>query len=158
MGRTTYESIGRPLPQRHNIVLTRDESRDDPRVTVINDYNLLLASSRGRVESTKHITSTRHLPYNPDNVNKAKALRQNMTEAEKKLRYTYMKPSNQHHRSPRSQQASTTPLVQGGQDEQSESGGIKYLRQQPILDYIVDFYCPKLRLVIEIDGDTHYQA
>ena len=22
--------------------------------------------------------------------------------------------------------------------------------------YIVDFYCPELKLVIEIDGDTHY--
>jgi dihydrofolate reductase len=42
MGRTTYESIGRPLPQRHNIVLTRDESRDDPRVTVINDAQALM--------------------------------------------------------------------------------------------------------------------
>lgn len=42
MGRKTYESIGRPLPQRHNIVLTRDESRDDPRVTVVNDFQALM--------------------------------------------------------------------------------------------------------------------
>ena len=26
MGRRTFESIGRPLPQRHNIVVTRDRS------------------------------------------------------------------------------------------------------------------------------------
>ena len=28
-------------------------------------------------------------------------------------------------------------------------------RQKPINNYIVDFYCPKLKLVIEIDGETH---
>ena len=31
----------------------------------------------------------------------------------------------------------------------------KFLRQKPIVDYIVDFYCAELRLVIEIDGDSH---
>src|SRR5262245_11364397 len=30
-----------------------------------------------------------------------------------------------------------------------------FLRQRPIYRYIVDFYCPKLKLVIEIDGDSH---
>lgn len=33
--------------------------------------------------------------------------------------------------------------------------GYKFRRQFGIGDYIVDFYCPKLRLVIEIDGATH---
>jgi very-short-patch-repair endonuclease len=31
----------------------------------------------------------------------------------------------------------------------------KFLRQKPIADFIVDFYCSELHLVIEIDGDTH---
>lgn len=31
----------------------------------------------------------------------------------------------------------------------------KFLRQKPIGSYIVDFYCAELRLVIEIDGDSH---
>lgn len=30
------------------------------------------------------------------------------------------------------------------------------LRQKPIGNYIVDFYCPKLHLVIELDGSQHY--
>ena len=30
-----------------------------------------------------------------------------------------------------------------------------FTRQQVIGDYIVDFYCPKLNLVIEIDGESH---
>ncbi len=34
-------------------------------------------------------------------------------------------------------------------------GGYKFRRQQKIYDYIVDFYCHKLRLVIEVDGDIH---
>ena len=29
-------------------------------------------------------------------------------------------------------------------------------RQRPIDKFIVDFYCPKLKLVIEIDGYIHY--
>ena len=34
--------------------------------------------------------------------------------------------------------------------------GYDFHRQKPIDQYIVDFYCPKLRLAIEIDGDSHY--
>lgn len=34
----------------------------------------------------------------------------------------------------------------------------KFLRQKPIDNYIVDFYCSELRLVIEIDGDSHAEA
>ena len=33
--------------------------------------------------------------------------------------------------------------------------GYSFLRQRPIYKYIVDFYCPKLKLVIEIDGESH---
>jgi very-short-patch-repair endonuclease len=34
----------------------------------------------------------------------------------------------------------------------------KFLRQKPIDNYIVDFYCSELRLVIEIDGDSHAET
>ncbi|MHC1745514.1 MAG: endonuclease domain-containing protein [Syntrophobacteraceae bacterium] len=33
--------------------------------------------------------------------------------------------------------------------------GCKFLRQSPMDEYIVDFFCPDLMLVIEIDGETH---
>lgn len=33
--------------------------------------------------------------------------------------------------------------------------GVEFHRQVPMLDYIVDFYCHELMLVIEIDGITH---
>ena len=33
--------------------------------------------------------------------------------------------------------------------------GYQFMRQKPIDDYIVDFYCSRLRLVIEIDGESH---
>ena len=33
--------------------------------------------------------------------------------------------------------------------------GIDFHRQKPIGNYIVDFFSPELRLVIEIDGITH---
>ncbi len=31
----------------------------------------------------------------------------------------------------------------------------QFMRQKPIGDFIVDFYCSKLRLAIEIDGESH---
>ena len=34
----------------------------------------------------------------------------------------------------------------------------KFLRQKPIDNYIADFYCSELRLVIEIDGDSHAET
>jgi very-short-patch-repair endonuclease len=40
----------------------------------------------------------------------------------------------------------------------SQFKGLKFRRQHSIGDYIVDFYCPELRLVIEIDGDSHFVA
>ena len=58
---------------------------------------------------------------------KARLLRENMTEAEVVL-WEYLR---QH------------PL------------GYKFRRQHPLGIYIVDFYCHKLKLVIEVDGSVH---
>lgn len=33
--------------------------------------------------------------------------------------------------------------------------GFKFRRQHPLSIYIADFYCHKLKLVIEVDGDYH---
>jgi len=33
--------------------------------------------------------------------------------------------------------------------------GYKFRRQYSIGSYVVDFYCPQFKLVIEIDGGTH---
>ena len=33
--------------------------------------------------------------------------------------------------------------------------GHKFRRQQPIFDYIADFYCNELKLIIEVDGEIH---
>ena len=66
------------------------------------------------------------IPYNPSLISKAKDLRKNMTKAEKKLRYDFLKNLD-----------------------------IKVLRQQPINEFIVDFYIASKKLVIEIDWETH---
>ena len=34
--------------------------------------------------------------------------------------------------------------------------GVQFYRQKPILNFIVDFYCPSANLVIECDGSQHY--
>ncbi len=33
--------------------------------------------------------------------------------------------------------------------------GYRFLRQYSVDQYIIDFYCPKLKLAVEIDGDVH---
>jgi very-short-patch-repair endonuclease len=40
--------------------------------------------------------------------------------------------------------------------------GLQFRRQHPISRFVADFYCPKLKLIIEVDGSIHdipeYQA
>lgn len=36
--------------------------------------------------------------------------------------------------------------------------GCQFYRQKIIGDYIVDFFCPKAKLVIEVDGSQHYDG
>ncbi|HRG48878.1 MAG TPA: DUF559 domain-containing protein [Leptospiraceae bacterium] len=69
------------------------------------------------------------LPYNKNSKDKARKLRRNMTLAEKKIWYEL--------------------LAKDGLN------GLRFLRQKPISQYIVDFYCNELKLVIEIDGESH---
>ena len=35
--------------------------------------------------------------------------------------------------------------------------GIQFYRQKPIGNYIVDFYAPKVKIVIEVDGSQHVE-
>ena len=46
MGRKTYESIGRPLPMRTNVVLTRSKNFHPPGCEVINDFSIILENAR----------------------------------------------------------------------------------------------------------------
>ena len=67
--------------------------------------------------------------YNKQNIPLAKNLRKNMTPWERKLWYLYLR-----------------------------SYPVRFQRQKAIGNYIVDFYCAKARLVIELDGGGHYTA
>lgn len=33
--------------------------------------------------------------------------------------------------------------------------GYQFLRQRPVLNYIADFMCKELKLIIEVDGESH---
>jgi very-short-patch-repair endonuclease len=37
----------------------------------------------------------------------------------------------------------------------SQVGGLKFRRQHSIGPYVADFYCPELKLVLELDGHYH---
>ncbi|MEH3118966.1 MAG: dihydrofolate reductase [Methylorubrum populi] len=47
MGRKTWDSIGRPLPGRRSLVLTRDRSLAIPNVEVVHDWEEARAAARG---------------------------------------------------------------------------------------------------------------
>jgi very-short-patch-repair endonuclease len=36
--------------------------------------------------------------------------------------------------------------------------GYKFRRQFGVEEYILDFYCPALKLVVEVDGDSHFRS
>jgi very-short-patch-repair endonuclease len=36
--------------------------------------------------------------------------------------------------------------------------GVQFYRQKPLGGFIVDFFCPKAKLIIELDGGQHYSA
>ena len=36
--------------------------------------------------------------------------------------------------------------------------GVQFYRQKPIGNYIVDFYAPRAKLVVEVDGSQHLDA
>jgi very-short-patch-repair endonuclease len=41
--------------------------------------------------------------------------------------------------------------------KKSQLKGRKFRRQQNIENYIVDFYCPEEKLVVELDGQVHFE-
>ncbi|MGE7205482.1 endonuclease domain-containing protein [Sphingomonas sp. NPDC019816] len=49
----------------------------------------------------------------------------------------------------------TLPEVMLWQQLRGAPGGIKFRRQHPVGCYIADFFCPKARLIVEVDGALH---
>lgn len=56
------------------------------------------------------------------------------------------------HRNPTPSEAALWDLLKGRQL------GVPFLSQECILGYIVDFYCPPAKLVVEVDGGVHQTA
>ena len=66
--------------------------------------------------------------YRSDLRKKAQNLRKNMTPQEKHLWYDFLRDYRP-----------------------------RFYRQKPMLTYILDFYCPTARIVVEIDGSQHFE-
>lgn len=62
MGRKTYESIGRPLPGRRILVLTRDRSFSAADVAVVHDWAGALAAA-GEAEELMVAGAARSMPW-----------------------------------------------------------------------------------------------
>ena len=69
------------------------------------------------------------LPYNRNLKELSRQLRENMTDAERLL---------------------------WAKIRRKQLKGYQFYRQKPIGDYIVDFYCPRAKLVVEVDGSQHF--
>lgn len=91
----------------------------------------------------------RFLDYNEKLEERSRNMRKDMTKAEKKLRFDFLKKLDT--------EAKKSPLNKGGETALL-SGGIRVLKQKPIQNFIVDFYIPKLKLVIEIDWESHFEG
>ena len=39
----------------------------------------------------------------------------------------------------------------------NQIAGLKFRRQHPVGRFVLDFYCPACKLVVEVDGDVHDQ-
>ena len=74
----------------------------------------------------------RFLDYNKKLIDRTKYLRKNMTLPEKKLWYMFLR------------EISNTKF--------------RIYKQRPINNFIVDFYIPKLKMVIEIDWESHFDS
>ncbi len=71
------------------------------------------------------------LPYSRNLKQYSRQLRENMTDAERHL---------------------------WAKIRMKQLKGYQFYRQKPIGDYIVDFFCPKAKLVIEVDGSQHFSG
>lgn len=74
------------------------------------------------------ITNYRELPYNPALKQRAREMRNNSTKGEIKFWCELLR---------------------------KKQTGYKFYRQKIFNHFIVDFYCAKLKIVIEIDGTSH---
>jgi very-short-patch-repair endonuclease len=68
--------------------------------------------------------------YNPGLKKLSRALRANMTDAEQMLWHRIRRRQIQ---------------------------GVQFFRQKPLLAFVVDFYCPTAKLIIELDGGQHFE-
>lgn len=69
--------------------------------------------------------------YNPKLKDHSRSLRTSMTDAEKILWHRIRRKQIQN---------------------------VQFYRQKPLLIFIVDFYCPAAKLVIELDGSQHFES
>ena len=71
------------------------------------------------------------IQYNRNLKHKARRLRKNMTDSERRL---------------------------WSRLRRKQILDVQFYRQKPIGNYIVDFYAPKAKLVVEVDGSQHLEA
>ena len=85
----------------------------------------------------------RFLDYNKRLKQRASEMRRNMTRAERKLWFEFLKEFS---------------LVKADVKEwQRGCKKIKVYRQRVIDHFIVDFYIPDFKLIIELDGESHFE-
>ena len=86
------------------------------------------AVTEGWKQKTNAQVEQKMKSYNHNNLENARKLRKEMTIWERKLWFTFLRYYP-----------------------------IRFCRQMRIENYIVDFYCAKAKLIIELDGGGHYE-
>jgi very-short-patch-repair endonuclease len=110
-----------------------DQSLNPPQSPLDRGEAHILSPDKGRAgEGLRGRGGLGFLPYNPKLTELARANRKTPTVSEQKIWNEVLRLR--------------------------QFANYKFLRQKPIGEFIVDFYCSSLRLVIEIDGDSHAEA
>ena len=137
-----YIEADKPLPEKYRFLLFEDKRAVEKNQVVFHDVSFIEVKPHiqsppdkggkgGYIARNPNSKGGKggYIPYNPNLKEKARENRKNPTPAEKKIWYQVLRNKQFSH--------------------------LKFTRQKPLDEYIVDFYCAELMLAIEIDGDSH---
>ncbi|MBI4092308.1 MAG: endonuclease domain-containing protein [Candidatus Kerfeldbacteria bacterium] len=72
-------------------------------------------------------------------------------------RFLYNDPSFKRRRQKLRNESTPAERKLWGHLRKSQFLGLKFQRQYGIGPYVLDFFCPEMRLAIEVDGDSHFR-
>ncbi|MBU1017754.1 endonuclease domain-containing protein [Patescibacteria group bacterium] len=73
------------------------------------------------------------------------------------LDYLFNSPEFRERRRKLRSESPKAEIILWGELKNKQVEGLKFIRQYGVGPYVIDFFCPALKLAIEVDGDSHFQ-